>query len=58
MFALRKYLFIGAFVFLVIIFFFKKDLPLIIADASGLIASILLFLIVLLELIARRKNER
>jgi len=56
MFTLRKSVFIVAIFFLIFILFFKKDLPLIIADASGIIASILLFLIVLLELIARRKK--
>ncbi len=55
---LKKILYVFGFMVLVTIFFFKKDLPLIISEASWIICGVLLGLIIILELVTRKRNEK
>jgi hypothetical protein len=55
---IKTTLYVLGVIFLVIILFFKKDLPLQIANLTWIISGVLLFMIMIIELLTRRKNAK
>jgi len=53
----KYYLYIVAFLFVVIIFFFKKDLPVNIANVSWIIAAVLLFILIIFDSVTKKRND-
>jgi len=55
---IKAILYVLGAILLIIIIFFKKDLPLQVANLTWIISGVLLFMIMITELLTRRKNAK
>jgi len=55
---LKNIIYVLGFILLVIILFFKKDLPSTIVNSTWIISGILLFSIIILEIVTKRRKDK
>ena len=55
---LKNIIYILGFILLVVIIFFKKDLPLAIANSTWIVSGVLLIFIIILEIVTRRRKDK
>jgi hypothetical protein len=55
---LKNIIYILGFILLVVIIFFKKDLPLAMANLTWVVSGVLLFLIIVLEIVTKKRKDK
>jgi len=55
---LKNIIYFLGFILLVIIIFFKKDLPLVMANSTWIVSGLLLISIIILEILTKRRRDK